>query len=349
MTKVCFFVVFRQSPERGRMKERNSGRTHEVLQLFRIITSSRGVIIFGVAIGLFVLFVFTTEGAFASIRVIDIMCTSASELGLIVLSVALLIIAGEFDLSVGSVSALGALMMTVLYQLGLNPFLAMGIILGGGMITGAINGLVAMKLGLPSFIVTLGAMMAWRGVIYVITEGVTIGFHVRETHPAFYSVLLADIGAVSAPLLWLIVTAIMLTLLLNFHRFGNHVYATGGNREAARAMGININKIKVICFMIVGSLAAFSGVMQVTRIRGFHAQQGMETPLMAIAAVVIGGTALSGGVGTIVGAALGVLIITFLKFGLILSGVSGFWYQVLLGLIIVVVATINMTLERRRK
>jgi len=331
------------------MKERSLGRRHEVRQLFSRVASTREAIVLGIAVGLFGLFSILSGGKFASGDVIAIMAISTSELGIVSLGVALLMICGEFDLSIGSVSALGALIVATLYQMGLNPFLATAIAVGGGMAAGAVNGLVTVEFGIPSFIVTLGALMAWRGFATLVTGGLTIIFRVEETHPAFFSFLQGDVGVVSAPLIWFVVMAIMLVLLLNFHRFGNHVFATGGNKEAARAMGINTNRTKLICFMIVGSLAAFSGVMQVARSRGFQALQGTGMELIAIAAVVVGGTSLFGGVGSIVGAALGVLIITFLEFGLIFAKAPGFWYKLILGVVIVAVVTINKVLEQRRK
>ncbi len=318
-------------------------------QLLRRLASAREAAIVGVAIGVFVIFAFASGGSFATPKVISIIAISSAELGLIALGVALLMISGEFDLSVGSVSALGALIVAMFYKLGLDPFLAMAIGVGGGIAAGALNGLLTVKFGLPSFIITLGTMMMWRGILYVATEAWVIEFYVRETHPAFYSFLHADLGIVSAPLLWFVAMIIILTLLLNFHRFGNHVFATGGNKEAARAMGININKTKVTCFMIAGGLTAFSGIMQVTRIQGFQALQGEGIPLMAIAAVVVGGTSLFGGAGTIIGASLGVLIITFLEFGLIMARVPGFWFRLVLGITIIVVVSVNKVLEGRRK
>jgi len=331
------------------MKERSSGIKHEVWQRFSRVAAAREAIIFGVAIGLFVLFTLLSDGRFASVRVISILAISAAELGIVALGVAMLMTCGEFDLSVGSVSAVGSIIAATLYQLGLNPFLAMAIAVGGGVGAGAINGLVVVKFGIPSFITTLGTMMVWRGFVSILTEGYTIIFRVVETHPAFHNVLQGGMGVVPAPLIWFVAMIIVLMLLLNFHRFGNHVFATGGNKEAARAMGINVNKTKVICFMIVGGLAAFTGVMQLARIRGFQALQGTGMELMAIAAVVVGGTSLFGGTGTIVGAALGVLIVTFIQFGLIMAGVAGFWYKFVLGVIIIAVVVINMAVERRRK
>ena len=330
------------------MQESSPESRYEVLPRLRIVLSNRTVIIFGITIGLFAIFTFLSGGLFATARVIDLLSTSASELGLISLGCAMLMISGEFDLSVGSVSALGGLIVAALYQIGLNPFLAMGIAVGSGIVVGTITGLVTVKFEIPSFITTLGTMMLWRGVIYVTTEGLPIKFFVMEIHPAFDKFLQGKLGIISAPLVWFVVTGIILGLFLNFHRFGNHIFATGGEKEAARAMGINTNKTKLICFMMVGGLAALSGVMQVTRTRGFHAVMGGDVALMAIAAIVVGGVSITGGVGSIPGAFLGVLIITFLQFGLIFAGISGFWYKVILGVLIIVVVAMNKILEKRK-
>jgi len=330
------------------MKERSSGKARNI-GILRRLSTVREIIIFGMSVGMFILFCFTSEGKFVSPAVLDIISVAVSDLGLIVIGVALLMISGEFDLSVGSVSALGALIVAKLYQLGLNPFLALVIALGVGIAVGAINGLVTVKFGLPSFIVTLGTMIAWRGVIYVITAGIPVGFRVIETHPAFYNFLVGDVGVIPVPSIWFIVSAIILMLILNSHWFGNHIYAVGGNKETARAMGINTDKTKVICFMLVGMLSAFVGVMRVTRIRGFHALQGSGIELMAIAAAVIGGTLLSGGVGSIVGACIGAVVITVLEYGLIMSGIEAYWYKLFLGIIIISVVIINKVFERRRE
>ncbi|MBA7526835.1 Inner membrane ABC transporter permease protein YjfF [subsurface metagenome] len=330
------------------MKERSSVKTSNSRILGRL-KSIREVIIFGVAVGVFMVFFFTTKGNIVSPEGLRVISVAVSELGLIAIGITMLMISGEFDLSVGSVSALGALVTAEFYQLGLNPFLALIIALGVGIAAGAINGLITVKFGLPSFIVTLGAMIAWRGVIYIVTAGSTLGFRVMETHPAFYNFLVGKVGVIPVPIIWFIVSAIILMLILNFHRFGNHVYAVGGNKETARAMGINTDKTKVICFMLVGMFSTFVGVMRVTRIRGFHALQGSGIELTAIAAVVIGGTLLTGGVGTIIGACLGTMVITILEYGLIMSRVSAYLYKLVLGIIIVLVVIINKVFERRRE
>jgi len=330
------------------MKEKNSLKGRNIKMLSRL-GAIREIIIFGLAIALFIVFFFTTKGNIFSPAALHIISVAVSELGLITIGVTMLMISGEFDLSVGSISAMGALIAAKLYGLGLNPFLALLIVLVVGMAIGAINGLITVKFGLPSFIVTLGTMIAWRGVIYIITTGVPLGFSVNKTHPVFNKFIMGDLGVIPIPIIWFIVSAIILMLILNFHKFGNHIHAVGGNKETARAMGINTDKVKVISFMLVGILSTFVGVMRVTRVRGFHALQGEGIELLAIAATVIGGTLLTGGVGTIIGAVLGTLVITVIEYGLIMSGVGAYLYKLVLGVIIVSVVIINKVFERRRE
>jgi simple sugar transport system permease protein len=319
-----------------------------MLESARKLAGARETITLGLALVLLVLFTYLTGGSFVEGRVLRVMAISAAEMGIIAVGVALLMISGEFDLSVGSVAALGAFVTASLFEMGMDPFVAMVLAVAVGIAAGAFNGLLTVGLGIPSFIVTLGTLMMWRGVVTVATEGETVRFLARETDPAFHEFLQRDLGLVSAPLLWFIAIIVVFVALLNYTRFGNHVFASGGNKDAARAMGIPVARTKIRCFMIVGGLAAFAGVLQVTRIRGFQALQGEGMELMVIAAVVVGGTSLFGGVGTIIGAALGVLIITFIRFGLIMSGVPGFWFRLVVGVVIVSVVALNVTIERMK-
>lgn len=315
----------------------------------RKIVSAREVVILLITIGLVVLFYFTSyQNRFVCAENLETMFSVGPELGIIVVGVALLMICGEFDLSVGSVSAFCALIGVELYMSGLDPFLALVVALGVGAAVGAINGLITVKFGIPSFIATLGAMMLWRGAVYIITAGRSAPFHVQETHPAFYDFFTGTVGGVPMQFIWFLIIGVALALLLNYHRFGNRVYATGGNREAARAMGINVNRTKIICFVLVGVLCAFAGIMRTARIGSFFCAQGDGMELMAIAATVVGGTSLFGGSGTIIGAFLGVLVITFLDYGLIMSRVPGFWFKAVLGILIIVVVIINIVIWKRR-
>jgi len=327
-----------------------STRQERIIERLRRIILVREAMISLIALGLVVLFYFTSfQHKFLCADVLRTMFTSAPELGIIVIGVTLLMIAGEFDLSVGSVSGFSALIAVELYVLGLNPFLALAIVLGMSLAIGAVSGLIRVKSGVPSFIVTLGMLMLWRGVIYIVTAGSTLRYPVRQTHPAFNNLFTAEVAGIPVQFLWFILIAVVSAVILNHHRFGNHIYATGGNVEAAKAMGVNTNRTKVICFMLVGVLSAFAGVLRASRVRGFYVQQGSGMELMAIAAAVVGGTSLFGGVGTTIGALIGVLVITFLEYGLIVSRVPGYWFRAILGILIILVAVVNWLVEKRRE
>lgn len=333
------------------MNEKNSPQEINIKNknIFGKIGAIREIIIFGLTLALFLVFFFTTRGVMFNVQSLQIIFVAVSELGLVAIGITMLMISGEFDLSVGSISAMGALVAAKLYLSGMNPFIACVIATVVGVALGGFNGLITVKFKLPSFIVTLATMIGFRGLIYVTTEGVPVGFKVFDTHPFFAKFLGGKLGPIPVPLIWLTVITIIVALILNYHRFGNHVFAVGGNKETARAMGINTDKIKILCFMISGFLAAFAGVMRVTRVRSFHSLQGDQVALLAIAAAVIGGTLLTGGVGTIIGAVLGTLVIVLVEYGLIMSGVGAYMYNVVLGGVIISVVILNNVFEQRRK
>lgn len=313
------------------------------------IFTSRETVIFLIAVTLLLTFSILSHGKFLQPRVINLISTAISELGLLSLGVAMLMISGEFDLSVGSIAAMASLVVASLYRLGVNPFLALLVAVGIGCVIGIINGLITVKFEIPSFITTLGTMMLLRGLIYVFTEGLPISFPVSGTHPSFANFFQGDLGIVAAPFIWFVIASIIFWLLLNHHRFGNHVFATGGGKEAARSMGINIDRTKIICFMMTAGLASLYGIMHLTRVLTFHATQELNVELMSIAAVVVGGVSIFGGKGNITGAVIGVIIIEFLEFGLIFAGISGFWYKVLLGALIIIVVVTNRQLDKWKK
>ncbi len=333
------------------MNEQNSQKivNLEKKSIFSRIGAVREIIIFGLVVLLFAIFFFTTKGIIFSPDSLRIIFVAVSELGIISIGITMLIISGEFDLSVGSISAMGALTAARLYQMGLNPFLVLIIALIVGIVLGSFNGFITVKFNIPSFIVTLATMLGYRGLIYIITEGTPIGFKVIETHPVFFKILVGELGVFPIPLIWLILATIILTLILNYRRFGNHVYAVGGNVETARAMGVNIARTKMICFMTLGMLSALVGVMRVARVRSFHSLQGEGIALLAIAAAVIGGTLLKGGVGTVVGAVLGTIVIVLIEYGLIMSRVGAYMYNLVLGGVIIIVVILNNVIEKRRK
>ncbi len=267
------------------------------------------------------------------------------DLGVVALGVGVLMIAGEFDLSVAAVLPLTSYIFAQLLIAGVNPFLAFLIVLPCGALLCLLNGVIVVRTGLPSFIVTLSTMMFWRGFLYVQSGLMPISIlpYIPPDSP-FAQMLTGQVGPVPVQFLWYLGLAIVLGILLHLGKFGNWIFATGSNVDAARAMGVRVPFTKMTCFMILGALCAFAAVMQAARLGSFAATQGIGFDLRAIAAVVVGGVSLRGGVGNMLGIALGVFIIQIIDNGLILMQVPVFGINTFIGIaVILFVILSNMT------
>lgn len=293
---------------------------------------------------------FTRNRVFFSSRNIGLLSKLAPDLGIVALGIGILMICGEFDLSVASTVAVCAYVFVLLLKGGTSLFLIAIITLGLGAALGLLNGLITVKGGIPSFIATLGMMMFWRGILYVSSRMWPIG--IRTYLPAgtsFEQIFVGRMGGViPAQAVWFVGLAAILGILLHFHKFGNWIYATGDNQEAARAMGINTDRVKIGCFMIVGILCAFVAILQLLRLGSFCCTQGQGFELKAIAASVVGGTFLTGGLGSVVGIFLGALTIQIMENGLILMGVPVFGIGAFIGLAIILFVLLNHYVERKR-
>ena len=268
------------------------------------------------------------------------------SLGMVSLGVCLLMIAGEFDLSVGSTFALGPMIGALFLGKGLNIWLSFILILVIGATIGALNGFLTVKTKIPSFIATLGAMMFWRGVVLVISGGRSGRFPLTEGFKMFFN---SKVGPISTQFIWLIVFAIIFWVILNKQKFGSWILSTGGNIRAARAMGINTDKVKIIVFLIAGVMASFGGLFDSTRIEVVHPLQGEGLALTAIAAVVIGGTRLTGGTGTILGTFLGASIVFTIQDILMLMRVQAYLFNAFVGVVIILAVILNQFVSRRSR
>jgi len=271
----------------------------------------------------------------------------ASELGIIAAGVTLLMIAEEFDLSVGSIFALSPMISAILYtNFGFPLIVATSIGLLCSLLLGYINGLITTKTGIPSFITTLGTMMIYRALVLVIAQG----FPVKITSQKTVSMVIGGIIGENFPvaIIWFIVFTAISYYILEHTAFGNRIIATGGNKKAAIATGINTTRVKIITFMYVSFLAAFSGHVECFRLGSVAPLNGRGLELEAIAASVIGGTSLFGGVGTVIGTALGVFITGMIRNGIVLLGVSVYWQDGFLGIILIIAVILNTFISKRR-
>jgi len=310
----------------------------------------RSFFIFLLSLITFVTFTFLSPNMnFARWNNFSTMMKIMPEFGIPTLGMALLLISGEFDLSIGSIFAFCAMVAAwSYYHWGLHPILGLLLAMGVGALLGLINGLIVTKTKVSSLIVTLGTMWVYRGLLFMITGGFPVYYHPERTFPLYYKLLVGNLGPAPAQMVWMIGLTALLYVLLEHTRLGNWIFSTGSNKEAARFMGINTDKVKIICFMITGTLSALAGVMQSCRLHGAYTVQGQMLNLRAIAAAVVGGNSIFGGVGTVPGAFFGALIIQFLDSGFLAIGLSMFHFYVALGSTLIAVVFANLWLRSRR-
>ena len=297
--------------------------------------------IWGFVVIIFLFFSFMTQHFFALGNLQNIL-VQTSFIGMIALGMTLVMINGNIDLSVGATMALAASLSVGLQEfVGLFPAVAVG--LGAGALLGALNGLIVWKTGVDAFIVTLGAMLGIRGLVFVYTQ-----------EQSFFSMNFAysDFGAssvVGVPTLAVIflISTVVVHILLSRTVHGSNTYAVGDNREAAVNAGIKVGPHMMINFIIVGFLAAMSGVMLSTQMGASTPNLGMQYELWTITAVVLGGTKLTGGAGSIVGTFGGVLAIGILRNGMNLMQVPAFYVLVILGSILIAVLFLDKQLNRK--
>ena len=279
--------------------------------------------------------------------------TFTVELGLIALAMTLLMTAGEFDLSVGSVFGFAPVVMWTLYNSGLAP-LGVGFVVALviAALIGLANGLFVTRLKIPSFLVTLGMLLVVRGVALFVTDG----FPQRTWSAGGQWLAKALVGdfyvgpfRVYASLFWFVAAAIILSYVLTQSKYGNWIQATGGNPVAAQARGVNVNSVKVWLFVLSAVMSAFAGVISSIRTSAANPNSGTGYELEVIAMVVIGGTALTGGRGTVLGTVLGILILRVMRNGIVLVGVPGLAYNIFIGAIILGMMGLHSWLERRHK
>jgi len=295
---------------------------------------------------LFVVFSFTAT-RFLTLESLAGIVTVASELGIVACGVTLLMISGEFDLSVGSVFGFSAMVFASLSNIGIPLVIGFILALLVAFFIGWINGLITVKFHIPSFITTLGTMMLWRGVLLAWTGGFGVRFWGKSP---FLDVLNGQFfGGFRASALWFVVLVAMCNFALTRTPYGNSVYATGGNREAARLLGIPVDRVKVMNFIIVAVLSGLAGCVQFARFASVDPLRGQGMELEAIAATVVGGTLMSGGHGSLVGTLFGVLLIGMVRSGLVMSGAPAYWYQAFVGVILIIAVIINTKLREWAK
>lgn len=265
---------------------------------------------------------------------------------IIALPLTMLVIAGEMDLSFPSIMAIGMVAFVGVLNTTDNVFLSLLAGLVVGFLAGLLNGAIVVGIGLPSLVVTIGTQFFWRGAVLVLLNGKSFPL-VAAKKSFLYSLLVGKVAGIPMQMIWLVLIAIAVWILLNRHRFGANIYVIGDNKQTAELMGVNTGRTRMLMFGLVGMAAAFGGILASLQVSFFWPSLGEGYLLSTLAAVFLGGTSVFGGVGTILGTFIGSFIIGAIQAAIVAIGLTGFWTELIYGLIIILSVSMHAILRRR--
>jgi len=310
------------------------------------------------AVAVFLLFAYTARSVnwAGDFGVWSSWLNTAAYDGIVAVPVALLMIGGEFDLSAGVMIGSSGLLLGILTtRAGWNIWPAIVVVLLFGLTIGFLNGFTVVKTKLPSFIVTLGTFFMLRGINAGATISITGGVSINDidkapgfnfAHKLFASVLWPTYGFAVAVVWWVGLTLVGAWVLART-RFGNWIFGAGGDPVAARNVGVPVARTKVILFMATSTIASLWGIMTAVALRGMQSNEGVGREFEFIIAAVVGGCLLTGGYGSVVGAAFGAAIIGMAQIGIISSGWDSNWVYFFEGVVLVAAVMLNTAIRRR--
>jgi simple sugar transport system permease protein len=297
-----------------------------------------------------ILFFAIVAPGFLSFYPLSNILTFASVLGIVVVGVAFLMISGEFDLSVGSIFTVAGYVFLIGLVNGLPPVIAMVGALLVSATLGVINGLIVIRLGIPSFIATLGTMLAYYGIARALGPAGPSSY-VPGVKPLLFDILngyIVPINALTEPAgnlrvasVWFIGAAVVMSMVLTRTRYGNWVFAVGGSPQAALAQGVPLKFVKLANFTLSGFFAGLASVILFAQRSSMNELLAGDLELTVVAAAVIGGVSLRGGIGSIAGAAMGMVLLSTVEQGLVLMGVPLEGFGMMVGAIIIVSGIVN--------
>lgn len=283
--------------------------------------------------------------SFLSLRSIQSLSIALSLEIPVVVGMAILLISGGFDLSVGSVSALSMVITGICLVKGLNIFISVLLGLLSGAAIGLLNGVLISRLKINALIVTLGTMTIARGIPLVMTGGqITIGF------PKSFSILANEkVGGIFIPVVIALAIAVIADLSLRNIRTFRQIYYVGGNEKAAIFSGINVNRIRVYVYLLSGIFAALNGIILSSRIMSATPLVNPDLALRVIAAAIIGGCTLAGGEGSVLGACLGLIFMFIISSAMVFLGISVYWQGIVVGAILIIAVAIDVLTREKEK
>jgi len=334
-------------PPSGARPLSQAAHTGAVRKALRKYSLQIGIVF--VAIFIWLLFLMGSPRTFLARDIYISFMSTTPFFAIMALPLTFIIIIGEIDISFPSTMAFGMMAFDIVFVGTGSVYLGFFACLLAGALVGYLNGIIVVKIGIPSLVATIGTQFLWRGVVMVVTNGSGLGM--TKVQDSFvYPLLVGRIGGiVPAQFVWTIGIGIVLWIVLNRTKFGAHVYLTGDNIESARLMGVNVHRTKILSFTIVGIATALAGFVVSEEVLFFWPTLGDGYMLNTLASVFLGGTSAYGGTGTIFGTFVACFIIGAINAGIVAAGMTGFWTSVIYGLIIVLSVSLQAMLNRRIK
>ncbi len=302
-----------------------------------------------VAIFIWLLFLLGSPRTFLAGEIYVSFMATTPFFALMAIPLTLLVIAAEIDLSFPSIMAFGMTAFALVFQATGSVWIGFFACLLAGLLAGWANGLIVVKIGIPALVATIGTQFFWRGVVLVLTNGNGMGMSAVQNTVLYPALVGRLFGFIPAQFLWTIGFALLVWFFLNRHKFGAHVYLSGDNVESARLMGVNVDLTKIIAFSVVGLAAAFAGFVVSVEVLYFWPTLGEGYMLNTLASVFLGGTSVFGGTGTVFGTFVASFIIGAINAGIVAAGLTGFWTNLIYGLIIVASVALQTIVGRRFK
>lgn len=334
----------------GKIAPAPSGRMLRVNPLRRLLVRPEtGSVVGSIAVWIFFAIVAGSSG-FVSVRGTSSYLSVASEITIQAVPVALLMIAGEFDLSVGStVGATGMIIAILTTQSGWNLWAAILVALIFAVLVGLLNGYLVLRTGLPSFIVTLGTayilLGATTGITYIVLNGLTQvgGVDQAPGYKLAHAIFATTLSGNQFPveIIWALLLVALATWLLVGTPFGNWIFGVGGDPNAARNVGVPVWRVKMLLFVATAVCSCLLAIIQVVTFTGADVLRGQNNEFIAIVAAVVGGVLLTGGYGSAIGAMFGALIFGMVEQGIVFAGVDADWYKAVVGVILLLAVLLN--------
>lgn len=313
---------------------------------FKWINKSNRSVIY--LLGIIIIFIFIMsflDPNFLTVRNLFNILNQQSTLGIATMGITIAMISGSIDLTIGNLLASTAAIAALMLKAGVSDGWVILITCLAGLVAGGFNGIIVVKTRIDTFIATLGLMSVYQGVALIIPKGNNIYLQGKFSWFGTYRIA----GLISLPVVYFVVISILVYFMMRFTKFGRKLYSIGGNAEAAYLTGINLDLNKIIAYAISGLFAAFTSLIVISRIGQSQPAMGFSYPLETIAAAVIGGVALSGGIGTVPGVFLGIILLGLIRNSLNILRVPSFYQYVMLGVVIIIAVTISNIGENKKR